>query len=95
MAGFGNTKPWDTRLWVQSVFRTSLWRPCRCLDQKYQDILDIIRADTPGGAKWVMIHHDFLRYNKAWGSKDRKEPTKDDIEKLLAEWPEAPMLAFS
>eukprot|EP00973_Karenia_brevis_P092731 12413846-Karenia_brevis.AAC.1 len=95
MAGFGNTRPWDTRLWGQCVFRTNLWQPYRCLDQKYQNILDIIRVGTPGGAEWAMIQHDFLRYNKAWGSKERQEPARDDIAKLLQEWPEAPMLAFS
>jgi hypothetical protein len=32
MAGFGEVRPWDTRLWQASVHRTTLVQPYRCQD---------------------------------------------------------------
>eukprot|EP00973_Karenia_brevis_P006414 872958-Karenia_brevis.AAC.1 len=43
MAGFGDNRPWDSRLWRQSTWEVRFWQPYRCIDQEYQRILDGIR----------------------------------------------------
>eukprot|EP00973_Karenia_brevis_P036971 5096385-Karenia_brevis.AAC.1 len=60
MAGFGDNRPWDSRLWRQSTLEIQFWQPYRCIDQEYQKILDGIRMCKPEGDLWDMMKKSFL-----------------------------------
>ena len=92
MAGYGDTRAWDTLLWRRSTRAVILHKPYRCLDPDYQKLLDAIRTAKPEGEVWKKMQRDFLRKQKAWRTE---EPTVDDVRWVLKTHPDTTMLAIS
>ena len=92
MAGFGDQRPWDTRLWRQSTHTTRLHQPYRFEDQDWYKLLSDIRTAKPAGEVWTRLMRTVLRKQKAWRGH---EPTVEDIRYVLNTHPDTTLLAIS
>jgi hypothetical protein len=64
MAGFGDVRPWHTRIWKVDVWPISLREVHRCKDPEYQVVLDTLRTARPDDA---MIRT--LKKKVIWGRR--------------------------
>lgn len=87
MAGMGETRPWKTRKWKRSTFKTDFdkcWRSDG--DPFFQKLLKRIRKGKPTPAMMK-----FLKKRRAWNPPG--PPTSDKLRKLLHAHPNTEILA--
>ena len=92
MAGYGDLRPWDTRLWQNATYAHKLIKAWRCKDEEFQKILDMLRTAKPTADAWGWFQHNFLRTQKAWRGQ---EPTVADMRRLLTKYPKTTFLAVT
>ena len=86
MAGFGDLRPWHTRLWTGNTWRKEFFEVYRCKDPEYQKILNTLRTSMPDDDMLAD-----LTSSVCWG----KEPTIPIMRKLLHAHPETTILTCS
>ena len=86
MAGFGEMRPWHTKLWLQKTWRKEFFQVYRCKDPEFQKILDTLRTSMPDDA---LLHA--LASKVWWG----QEPSVANVRKLLHAHPDTTVLTCS
>ena len=86
MAGFGDVRPWHSRLWKTNVWPIHLREVHRRKDPDYQIVLDTLRTAQPDDE---MLRE--LKKNVIWG----REPSVTAVRKLLRAHPETTVLTCS
>jgi hypothetical protein len=84
MSGYGDERPWGSRMWQRQCKEKYLSRAYRCKDRRFWNMLQGIRTTMPKKA----LLHDLCRGRKAWG----RRPTLIEVRRVLKRHPKTTMM---